>query len=373
MKKLKEFFWFCAGANKEILHRCPTEQAKYMGIGGTILFTAIMAGLAGGYAFESAFGDPRLSVPFGIFWGLMIFNLDRYIVSSTGKGDGTSKITRDEWTNALPRLAMAVLLGFVIATPLELRLFEKEINMEIETLKQERRAEAREQISGNYGEVEELELKVVEYETALAAKGAARDEAYQAMIAEAEGMAGSGKPGVGKIYRQKKSQYEKQEREYLELKASTEKKVEKLEARIQNFKQSQDEEVANIDNIAGQYDGLMAKLEAFNKLTARYPAMNIAKWMISIMLILIEIAPILFKMMTERGPYDDIVERMKHITQVQEMEAISKANAETQTNIALAEAENEARLRIEMENQEEIMAMMAEAQIRLAREKIAEF
>ncbi|MEL6588978.1 MAG: DUF4407 domain-containing protein, partial [Bacteroidota bacterium] len=347
MKKLKEFFWFCAGANSEILHRCPTEQAKYMGIGGTILFTAIMAGLAGGYAFESAFGDPRLSVPFGIFWGLMIFNLDRYIVSSTGKGDGTSKITRDEWTNALPRLAMAILLGFVIATPLELRLFEKEISMEIETLKQERRAEAREQIGGNYGELEELELKIVALESATSEKGAARDEAYNAMIAEAEGQSGSGRPGAGKIYRDKKSQYDKQEREYQELKSGNDKKIAKLEARIQDLKQSQDEEVANIDNIAGQYDGLMAKLEAFGKLTARYPAMNVAKWMISIMLILIEIAPILFKMMTERGPYDDVVERIKHVTQVQEMEAIAKANAETQTNVALAQAENEARLKVE--------------------------
>ncbi|MEL6804029.1 MAG: DUF4407 domain-containing protein, partial [Bacteroidota bacterium] len=161
--------------------------------------------------------------------------------------------------------------------------------------------------------------------------------------------------------------------EYQELKSGNDKKIAKLEARIQDLKQSQDEEVANIDNIAGQYDGLMAKLEAFGKLTARYPAMNVAKWMISIMLILIEIAPILFKMMTERGPYDDIVERIKHVTQVQEMEAIAKANAETQTNVALAQSENEARLKVETANQEEIQTIMANAQLKLIREKIAEF
>ncbi|MEL6652108.1 MAG: hypothetical protein AAFQ87_15005, partial [Bacteroidota bacterium] len=69
----------------------------------------------------------------------------------------------------------------------------------------------------------------------------------------------------------------------------------------------------------------------------------------------------------------DIVERIKHVTQVQEMEAIAKANAETQTNVALAQSENEARLKVETANQEEIQTIMANAQLKLIREKIAEF
>ena len=34
-----------------------------------------------------------LSILFGIIWGLIIFNIDRFIVASTGKGDGTDAIT----------------------------------------------------------------------------------------------------------------------------------------------------------------------------------------------------------------------------------------------------------------------------------------
>ena len=58
---------------------------------------------------------------------MLIFNLDRYIVSTIGKGDGTQKITVEEWKLAAPRLLMAILLGFVISTPLELKIFETEI------------------------------------------------------------------------------------------------------------------------------------------------------------------------------------------------------------------------------------------------------
>ena len=40
---LNEFLWICAGSNREVLRQCPTDYAKYAGIGGTILFTALMS------------------------------------------------------------------------------------------------------------------------------------------------------------------------------------------------------------------------------------------------------------------------------------------------------------------------------------------
>ena len=55
--RINEFLWTCAGVNKNILRRCPGDHAKYAGIGGTILFTALMAMLSGGYAFYKVFAD----------------------------------------------------------------------------------------------------------------------------------------------------------------------------------------------------------------------------------------------------------------------------------------------------------------------------
>lgn len=96
-----------------------------------------MASLAGGYAFFTAFKSINLSIFFGIFWGALIFNLDRYIVSTFGVGDGKKTISLQEIKEALPRIVMAVILGIVIATPLELKIFEKEIEVEIEKMKDE--------------------------------------------------------------------------------------------------------------------------------------------------------------------------------------------------------------------------------------------
>ncbi len=98
MKAIQQFLWWCAGAHVSILEKYPTEWGKvYRNSGGTIMFTALMASFAGGYAIYTAFQNVALAFFFGIFWGAVIFNLDRYIVSSIGKGDGTAKITLDEW------------------------------------------------------------------------------------------------------------------------------------------------------------------------------------------------------------------------------------------------------------------------------------
>ena len=123
MDKLKYFFWLCSGANRPLLEKCPTEGSKYVGIGATIFFTGIFAALAAAYALYTVFENYLIAGLFGLIWGLMIFNLDRYIVSSMRK-EGNS---RKEFYTALPRIILAVLISLVIAKPLEMKIFEKEI------------------------------------------------------------------------------------------------------------------------------------------------------------------------------------------------------------------------------------------------------
>ena len=87
-RKVENFFLWSSGADLNILHQVPMEKNKFLGIGGTIIFTALMASFAGGYAFFTAFKSEWLACLFGIFWGALIYNLDRFIVSTFGSGDG---------------------------------------------------------------------------------------------------------------------------------------------------------------------------------------------------------------------------------------------------------------------------------------------
>ncbi|MBO6271728.1 DUF4407 domain-containing protein [bacterium] len=123
---INEFLWSCAGVNKEILRLYPSDWAKYAGSGGTILFTAIMAMISGGYAMYFVFNNIIISILFAIIWGLLIFNLDRFIVNSMYT-DGKDNITWRKLKSALPRFIMAIFIGIVISTPLEMKIFNDRI------------------------------------------------------------------------------------------------------------------------------------------------------------------------------------------------------------------------------------------------------
>ena len=133
MKKITDFFWFCSGAHVGTLKNFPTEHNKYVGIGATIFFTALFAALSGGYAMYFVFsGSPAavfFAVFFGLIWGLAIFNMDRYIVSSISKV-GT---TNQQIMQATPRILLAIMIGLVISRPLELKIFDKEIRQKLKT------------------------------------------------------------------------------------------------------------------------------------------------------------------------------------------------------------------------------------------------
>jgi hypothetical protein len=133
MKKVTDFFWFCSGAHVDTLRKYPTEHNKHVGIGATIFFTALFAALSGGYAMYFVFsGSPAaivFAILFGIIWGLAIFNMDRYIVSSISK-IGT---TNQQILQATPRIILAIMIGLVISRPLELKIFDKEIRQKLKS------------------------------------------------------------------------------------------------------------------------------------------------------------------------------------------------------------------------------------------------
>ena len=136
MDRIMKFLWKCGGADAQILQYAPyADHIKAAGIGGVVLATTVMAMIAMGFAMHTIFGENTkhghegnwlVTIPAALVWGLIIFNLDRFIVS-TVKGDGTEKITWGEWGAMLPRLFMAVIIGLTISAPLETYIFQKEI------------------------------------------------------------------------------------------------------------------------------------------------------------------------------------------------------------------------------------------------------
>lgn len=378
-RKLENFFLWSSGANLEVLSSVPTEKSKYFGIGGTIIFTALMASFAGGYAFYTAFKTAWLSIPFGIFWGMLIFNLDRYIVASFGVGDGKKTISWQEVIEAAPRLAMAIILGFVISTPLELKLFEKEINAKIDTdisivqKKIIRSATEDPQIIALKQEKNKLEKNIESRQNIIDSKKTFWEQAEKDKNDEWNTGKFSGKVGKGGYYEDLKKKAENAEKDYLRIDNQYSRlntkdfgQIDKINKKIEDRETQLRSEVANQKTVQSQNDGLLARLKALGDLTSVEWSLWFSKWLITILFIFIEIAPILFKMMTERGPYDDIIDRIKHETKVRQLELQSNINQEINTAVKIHTEKYEQKLNAELQANKEILEAISKAQQELA-------
>ena len=63
---IKKFFWMCSGADTDLLKNCSkAEQYKFVGIGGTVFFTAVMAFIAASYALHTVFDNYYSAIFFG--------------------------------------------------------------------------------------------------------------------------------------------------------------------------------------------------------------------------------------------------------------------------------------------------------------------
>ncbi|MDI9337675.1 MAG: DUF4407 domain-containing protein [Alphaproteobacteria bacterium] len=183
---IQKFLWKCAGADYKILDNATySNQVKYTCIGGIVLSTGILAGLSGGFAFNSIFGNKiditdtvesnsflnsdwfwiQISIVFGILWGAMIFNLYKYIVFSTEKGDTTNKMTYKDFKNAIPKIIIGLVLAITISKPIELRIFKNKIDVkiiahqqELNTIHKEFQAENRNKIKNSDGLLERMNI-----------------------------------------------------------------------------------------------------------------------------------------------------------------------------------------------------------------------
>jgi len=183
MNSGKDFFLFCSGVNRSILKRTPTEVNKFVGIGATIFFTGIFAAMAAGYAMYTVFDSYYLIVPVALLWGLMIFNLDRFIVSTMKKKGSFFK----DFGAATPRLILAVLIAIVIVKPIELKIFESEIETELVQMQQENYKKQDDLVRSRYNlTIDTLKSEILALKSEIDIKATERDRLVNEAIMEAD-------------------------------------------------------------------------------------------------------------------------------------------------------------------------------------------
>lgn len=324
MDKITHFFLLASGADLKILEQCPSDRNKYAGIGATIFFTGLFAAMAAAFALFTVFDSYWIAILLGLMWGTMIFNLDRYIVSSMRKDSRSYR----EFLTALPRIVLAVVISIVIAKPLELKIFDKEIQSELIVMEQQVYARQEGELKIRYeATLAQLRQEVQALKSEIILKSSQRDALVLAAQQEADGTGGSRKKNLGPIYKVKKADAEQAEKELQALIMANSQRIAALEKRIDDTQREMNGEIASL--VREKLNGPAARMEALSRLTAQSQAMWWAHIFIMILFLIIESAPILVKLISRSGPYDSLLHITEHKYLCQEVEAVAIDNAET--------------------------------------------
>lgn len=366
-----EFFWICSGANRHILRQCPTEYSKYFGIGGTIFFTAAMAMLSGGYAFYTIFNSTLWAALFGVFWGLLIFNLDRFIVN-TMYSDGKYTISWGELAAGTPRLIIAIFLGIVISTPLEMKIFEDRIESQI--IKDNARRTEETHTVAQSDVVKQKDVKD-EYDNLRAERKELADvlsAANKDLKEEGEGAALSGRAGRGPIYQEKEDYVDKCKKALQDWDDQNGSRYTSLQNQLNHFdiqnKQFDEDIAKGLEN-----KGFCVRYEAFSNIKKEVPAMRIVSIFIMLLFIIIEVTPTFFKMMIASGPYDELLNEEMHRKKVRAIQSVSNMNDEVNTQLQISTEKNRNKLEAEVAANKQLLEKIANVQAELLETAIEEW
>jgi hypothetical protein len=329
----------CAGVHESLLAWVPTERSRYTGMGGFVLFTALMAIGSSTIALTIAFDRPWPFVVLpAVFWGVVIFNLDRWIVASPLPEHGFRRVAV-----FLPRLLMSVIFAVVIAEPVLLIVFKTAVNEQLDKIRADEASAYQRQLEDcNPAEIgasppagANCEDRILTGSTAiptaqaivtaaekaagvsdqkLDTAGADVREALRQMTSECRGQDGS-QYGDGPVCKRLGRAYQTA----LDHRAQMDAENTKLQGALTTARASlatveTGTEKARNDEIrakvatyqAGQDKdgGLLERIEALNKVATAHLSLLLAVWAVRLLLIAVDSIPAIAKLSSGTTTYD---------------------------------------------------------------------
>lgn len=262
LTSIEEFFLLCAGGDQQLLDKdkVPIEYNKLIGIGATVFLTSIYAFVAMSYTMTWITENRVIIITIGLFWGAAIFNIDRLIISTTYK---KIFISNSDIMQLIIRISLTAIIALTISVPLEIKLFEPELEEII-------KANRIENLQANQDLIKIQRLK---------------DEYHSNYLKEInEGLGGRPKT-TGKVSKE----WERKEEEQRKL----------YEYKFTELSELEKEKPMGFISM---YDAL----EDY-KNNENIKKISIA---ITVLLLLFELTPVLIKFTTQRGTYDERIESL---------------------------------------------------------------
>jgi len=350
---VSDFMSWLGGARLDVLRDSPGDRARFVAMGGVILSTAFLSAVSAAFALKMAVGAPiAVAILVGVFWGAIILNLDRLLIIGMAKQKGVAR----NIGLALPRVALALIIGTVISTPLTLQIFSAEINSEIQVMQAEQKAAFEERMASDprFAAIPDLQASIASnqaivdqglqtdlasdpnYAAAVAATASAQaayDAAQAAYLAEIDGTGGTGIRGDGAVTQSKLTAMQAAEARLTAAQAaqdaaeatattnlatSAQSRLDAAtaqlaadQATLASAQTERASEQAAYDSSVDNSAGLLSRLSALFRLGETNALLNVAHIMIALLFICIELLPVIVKTLSNLGvptAYDRILE-----------------------------------------------------------------
>jgi hypothetical protein len=133
---IARWFLWLGGASEEVLERYPIERLRISITGGAVMTTGCVAAVAAAITTHSFLHAAWiLAVSCGLAWGAAITTFDRWMLMSIRR-QASIKMTL---ALAAPRVALAIICGFVFAKPIEMIAFSHEVTGQAQWAKKQQK------------------------------------------------------------------------------------------------------------------------------------------------------------------------------------------------------------------------------------------
>lgn len=317
--KTQTILLWAGGYDKETAELCTSPEIKKMTVAGAMVFIpAFIALFSYSYGFFFIFENITGALFGGIAASIVLFFIDRSVMAYGRPG---------KWSfGMLGRVLLAITVGFLLAEPLILKVFEDSIVetqlTELEDVKREK------------AKLYDTRIDALNKENTASTNHL--NQLQQAYTSEMDGTGGSGIRNQGPIYQQKHNDYLAYQKQDSILRANNL----ALTNGIENEKS-----MALTTLEKNQAKGLIGRMRSLNKLADKEPIVGITSWLLRIFFCLIELLPLLIKISPsgDRGLYYKLVDANDlEREQVHEMSSKERLQLKSQEEkLRLTQAFNE--------------------------------
>ncbi|MGK5170514.1 DUF4407 domain-containing protein [Geodermatophilus sp. CPCC 205761] len=399
------------GARPDVIEAAPGARPRFVALGGVLLSTGGLAVVSAAFAVHMALGVWwPFALVIGLGWGAVVVNLDRMLL--VGMAHDAS--LKRNLALAVPRVGLALVLGVVVATPLTLQVFHKEIDTEIVSMQAEAADAYRTELESDarFVGLPALRERIATQESIVATGGQSdpeliavqasvtdRQAAYDAALGtqreleakaqcELDGTCGTGDAGTGTAYQQARAAADAQvavvasarseldaavaaagsaQARSAQLAASS---LDGDRAELARLTEDQNTLQAAFDATNEGAGGILMRLEALDRLGDRNATLAAAQFMLSLLFMCVEILPVLMKLLLNFGPpsaYDKLAAlRDSGDVEVEEMQKESRLAVAAAREELLVMAERE-----RIDRQKEQIMSRQRAAVAAARQAMA--